>query len=148
MKFPTKFSRWKGAAPAGSITLGTDTTPSAAPSASADNVLFSRFSSINGWPCCRIPVVYRGPALAPNLPASMYFWEESTGAWYKIGSGTLKPNEVTFFDVVALLDNPNAGNPATGYSPGSIAQMLIVSDNAGPNGEYQFAMAPDLTTTP
>ena len=145
MRFPVTFNRYISTIPAGGIALGGDSSlPAGAPNVSQDNVLSSRFANINGWPCHRIAVSYKGPSSAKNLPARMFIYEESTCGWYKVGSDvTLKPDTIQFFDVLALLDfhAPN-GEPA-----GSIQAFLQI-DAAGsdPTGTYTFAMAPDLTT--
>jgi hypothetical protein len=107
-----------------------------------DNLMVSRFSNNNGWPCHRVAVTYKGPVAAPSLPATLWFWEEQTEHWYQIGASTnLLLDRVTFFDVVGLLD----GNQMLQPSAGSIAVALIVTDPGGtPAGEYVFAIGPNL----
>lgn len=149
MRFPAKFSRFKGGG--GTPALGSDTVPTG--NVNQDNILYSKFTSINGWPASRVAVVYKAPSGSLALNADMYFFEENIGMWFKITASpvALTPGRVTFFDVVALMDLPNTlkGNDDPAPSSGSIAQMLIVSDpGAAPNGEHIFAMGPDLTTTP
>jgi hypothetical protein len=149
MKFPATFTRYVGTVPAGKIALGADTLPTGRPEATMDNLLASRFNNVNGWPAHRIAVVYNGPESAPALTATMYFYEDSTSAWYQIGAaGTLTSGEVTFFDVIAIMEMPNVSADLANATPGSIAQILIVEAPGGtpPNGAYQFAMATDLTT--
>ena len=145
MRFTSKFSRFKGAPGPG---LGDDTVPTTAPTPGPNaNLMCSRFSNVNGWPCHRIAVTYRGPESAIPLPATMWFWEELTQYWYQIGATVnLNPDAVTFFDVVGLLEGSQA-SPDVNPTAGSIAALLIVDDPGGaPNGEHIFAMGPDLTT--
>ena len=148
MRFPVAFTRWVGTAPAGGVALGSDTLPTTAPKATMDNLLASRFQNINGWPCHRIAVTYKGPTGAIALTARMYFWEDETQAWYQVGGQvTMQPSQVSFFDVIALLEMPNTEANLQNATPGSISQILIVDDVGGsPPGEYQFAIGPDLTT--
>jgi hypothetical protein len=147
MKFPASFIRYVGTVPEGGTALGADTLPAARPNATMDNLLASRFQNINGWPCHRIAVVYTGPEGAPDLTASMYFYEDTTEAWYQIGaSQSMTPGTVTFFDVVAILEMANTEQNLQNATPGSISQLLIVQASGSVAGEYQFAMAPDLTT--
>jgi hypothetical protein len=157
VRFPMSFTRYKPAAGA-QIALGGDTTPTGPPNVAKANelnggnpILLSRFTSINGWPCSRVAVTYATTAATPvGLPATLWLWEERTGAWYQIGASvTLQPNQVNFFDSVGLLDMPMATKDNDGSSgEGSIAAYLLVTDpGAGANnGVYTFAMAPDLTT--
>jgi hypothetical protein len=149
MKFPASFTRYVGTVPAGKTALGADTLPTARPAATMDNLLASKFNNINGWPAHRVAVVYNGPAGAPNLTATMYFYEDATAAWYQIGAaGTLVSGQVTFFDVIAIMEMPNTSADLANATPGSIAQVLIVAAPGGspPSGPYEFAMATDLTT--
>ncbi len=149
MRFPTKFVRYVGTPPAGDKALGSDSTPTGKPSSQLDNVLFSRFQNVNGWPVHRIACTYEGPTSAPSVVARMFFYEDATGAWYKIGGDvTMAPGTVSFFDVVALLDMPNTGANLQDAMAGSVAQFLQVDWPAGSpaSGAYTFALAPDLTT--
>lgn len=156
MRFPTVFTRVKPAAPPAK-TLGGDvlpvdgSTPRAPNPTLDDNVLFSRFVSVNGWPAYRVAVTYQyvGAGSAIALPAVMAFYESTTNAWYQIGaSQNMQPGQVTFFDCVSLLDTPHVGtSDLVGVGAGSIGQVLIVSDpGSAPNGTYKFALAPDLTS--
>lgn len=151
MKFPTKFVRYVGTAPAGGKTLGSDSLPSGKASpVTNDNLLSSRFSNINGWPVQRIAVTYDGPESAPDVTATMYFYEDATEQWYQIGAAdvSMSPGTVTFFDVIALLDQPNTIANLDQAMAGSISQILICNLPSGspPDGAYTFAMAPDLTS--
>jgi len=155
MRFPCSFKRYVTTVPAGGKVLGADAVPTTAPTTSMDNVLFSRFANINGWPVHRVAILYTGPVGALNLPAQPYMWDDATQAWHAIGAAaTLKPNVVTFVDVVALLDLPHASSAEGGVlegppNSGSIAQALVISSGgADPGGTYTFAMGPDLTTFP
>ncbi|GAC1475526.1 MAG: hypothetical protein PVSMB8_00040 [Vulcanimicrobiaceae bacterium] len=161
MRFPTMFRRWKGAGNPGLTVLGADVVPVDASSVQIppneqklDNVMSSRFVSINGWPTHRIALVYKyiGGGGAIALPTTMWFWEEQTRRWYQIGaSQNVTVDRVFFFDVVALLDRSKAGPDASSLESleGSISQLVLATDpGAAPDGEHQFAVAPDLTTTP
>ena len=151
MKFPVKFSRFKGAAPAGSIALGSDAAPTTQlPAATMDNLLSCRFNNINGWPIHRVAVVYRPPSGALALTAQMWFWESNIGRWFAVGDAkALAANAVTFFDVIGLGDMPATDTSGNTNTMGSIAQVLVVTDpGAAPDGEHIIALAPDLTTAP
>lgn len=145
MRFVNKFSRFKGGpTPA----LGSDTVPTTGPTPGPNaNLMSSRFSNINGWPCHRVAVTYKGPVGAIPLPATLWFWEELTQHWYQIGASTnLTPDAVTFFDIVGLLEGSQA-SPDVNPTSGSISALLIVTDPGGaPAGEFVFAMGADLTT--
>lgn len=148
MRFPTKFSRYDTVIPAGGIALGADTVPTVHPSPNTmSNLMVSRFANINGYPCHRIAVTYKGPAGAPALPATLWFWEEQTEHWYQIGgSVSLLRDRVSFFDVVGLLDGSQTSGEILMPTAGSIAVLLIVEDPGGtPAGEFVFAVGPDLT---
>jgi len=150
VRFPMKFSRWVAPVPPGQIALGADVVPVGQhPSSNTmGNLMVSRFANINGWPCHRVAVTYKGPIGAPALPATLWFWEELTQHWYQIGATVnLALDKVTFFDVVGLLDGPNSQGEILNPTAGSIAVLLLVTDPGGtPAGEYTLAMAPDLTT--
>ncbi len=148
MKFPASFTRYVGTVPEGGVALGADTLPTGRPLATMDNLLASRFQNINGWPCHRVAVTYVGPAGAPTLSASMYFYEDTTETWYLIGAPvTLTSGTVAFFDVIAILEMANTEASLANATPGSISQLLIVSASGTiVDGAYLFAMAPDLTT--
>lgn len=150
MRFPKSFSRFKGTVPAGAIALGGDGAAPTAPPGSYDNVMVSRFSNTNGWPCHRVAVVYKAPSGVLALSATMWFWEDNLQAWFQIGDPqNLTPGKVAFFDVVALLDVPHVAADMNSVTAGSIAQALVVADSGGaPNGEHKFAVGPDLTTSP
>ena len=149
MKFPRTFTRYVGTLPADGIAIGSDTTPTGPLTSQPDNVLFSRFSNINGWPVHRIAVVYSGPAGAPSVVARGLMYEDSTGAWYQIGADvTMQPGRVSFFDIVALLEMPNVQANLDQATSGSVSFFLQVDAPVGgsSNGAYMFAMGPDLTT--
>ena len=149
MKFPQSFVRYVGTVPAGASALGSDTTPAAKAPAGEDNVLVSRFSNINGWPIQRIAVTYKGPTGAPSVTARMFFYEDGTQAWYKVGADVvMAPGTVSFFDVVALLELPNTRANMAQSSSGSVSQFLQVDLPTGSPaaGPYTFAMGPDLTS--
>jgi hypothetical protein len=151
MKFPASFTRWVGTAPAGGKALGTAdaTLPTGRASAELDNCLFAKFSNINGWPVQRIAVTYAGPALAPTVTARMWFYEDSTGQWYKVGADVMMaPSTVSFFDVIAILEMSNTLAQLDQATSGSVAQFLQVDLPGGSpaDGAYVFAMAPDLTS--
>ena len=150
MRFPRSFTRYVGAVPAGGVALGGDSSlPAGRASAAKDNVLFSRFQNVNGWPCHRIACTYRGPGGAPSAVARVFFYEDSTAAWYQVGADvTMPPGKVSFFDCIAILEMANTSQNLQDATPGSSALLLQVDLPTGtpPNGAYVFALAPDLTT--
>ena len=149
MRFPRTFTRYVGTPPTGGAALGSDTVPTGPLTSQPDNVLYSRFSNVNGWPVHRIAVTYAGPALAPSVVARGFFFEDSTQQWYKVGADvTMAPGTVSFFDVVAILEMPNTQANIAMATPGSLSFFLQVDLPAGSpaSGAYVFALAPDLTT--
>jgi hypothetical protein len=156
MQFPCVFQRptttWSA----------TDTLP-AAPAQSAtggDNILQPRRTDSNGMPPQKIAVGGMGPTGGPaTFTANLYFFETSTGQWWKIGSGititmgvaggVATLGTITYVDAFAVMDSPvntaNAMNPA----PGSPPYCLIVTNpGALTAGTYTFWMAPVYTTNP
>ncbi len=160
MKFPTAFTRYKGTVPAGAKALGADTTlPVGRAGASTDNVLSSRFVSINGWPVTRVAVAakYTGVGSPIALDAWMYFYEDNLGLWIPtqaaatpVTPGTAAaPKPVVFFDVITLTDLPHVKGDLDAVTPGSISQILVVADAGGaPDGQYDFVIGADLTQKP
>jgi len=122
-----------------------DAPPTGAPSQSQDNVLFASHISNAGNPVKRVAVSYRGPALAPNLDAQLWLWDDVTEAWYALtGAVSMAANRIALFDVVALSD-PFQGGGEVKSTAGSLAAILIVQTTGGaPAGEYVFSMGPDL----
>lgn len=151
MKFPCFFTRYQNV-PGKTNTLGADVLPVAGgnpipANASNDNCLFARFQNINAWPFHRVAVVYKPPSGTAALNSSLYFFEDNLDLWVKIGTVSLTPNTVVFYDAIVLLDTPNAGALSQGGAPtsGSAAYILIVDATGAPDGVHQFAMAPDVT---
>lgn len=150
MRFPVHFTRFKGAA---GTALGSDTLPSGRALVKADNLLASTKVSINGWPISRLVFAakYTGGGAAAKLPVSMFVFEDELNMWLPLpGSDTgitpgttAAPLPPIFFDVMALNDLP-----ITGGESGSCSFLAVVSDNASGNGQYDFAMATELTTKP
>ncbi len=148
MRFPTLFKRTD-------TTIGTDTVPVGPPNPSSmDNLLTSKFSNINGWPCSRIVVACTAPATASVMNSSLYFWEDGLQAWFALNSAAVALTPTTsaatgflaYFDIVSLLDLPNTQVNLTAPGSGSISVALVVSaPTTKPVGNYTFAMAPDLT---
>jgi len=151
MRMHKKFSRFKGAAPPDGVALGADgaagVPPTVAPNQNISNILIASFSTSSGFPVHRIAVTYKGPALAVALQAQVWLYDDLTEAWYEVGAPVnIEPNRVNFFDVVALAE-PNAVLNL-GATAGSISALLVVQDGVTPDGEYVFAIAPDLTVLP
>jgi hypothetical protein len=157
MRFPTIFSRYKVTVPTGGKLLGSDAVPAngTPPASSLDNLLVSKASDKNGWPVHRVAVLYHfiptaGNAAGADLTFDMYFYEDATAAWYKITSAAvpLKDGVVAFCDVISINDPPPTQANMEKANAGGIQQVLIVHDNAGADGRYDFAIAADLTTFP
>lgn len=151
MRMPVMFKRFLGGpTPA----LGSDgaagVPPTASPNPQAqDNVLSTKFYSNQGWPTHRIAVGYLGPAAAPTLPAQLWVYDFKSAAWYAVGAPlNLVVNQMNYFDVVALLDAPPTSSDQNTTTAGGVEAMLVVQNNAGPNGTYTFTMGADLTTLP
>lgn len=154
MRFPTAFSRFKGTVPDGKIELGSegavDDPPTSPPNPNQDNALASKFYSNQGWPAHRIAVGYKGPPGSIPLDAQVWVYDTKTEAWYAVGdAGTVKPNQITYFDVVALLDMPTTATSLDSPTQGSLSVLLVIQGDAGaPDGEHVFAFGADLTVLP
>ena len=168
MRFPTKFTRYKGGSPpAGSIFFGADVLPvdingvQANPNVTADNVLLASMKNIDGWPPKRIAVACR--YWGPNDPSVlaltgiMYFFDSNLGLWIAMqaaglaiqpGKGDTLAHQplVQFFDVVNISNQPSNGPNQQTAGAGSIAVCLIVTDPGGATvvGQYDFVMAASI----
>jgi hypothetical protein len=161
MHMHKKFSRWKGA---GGTALGSDVVPGApvygvsAPvmvgGDELDNVLAHRFLDVNGWPAHRIAVAmnYKGIGTPVALPAQLYVYDSLTQRWFALGPVTnLEDGKISFFDTLGISQRAKSADAASlaDMTAGGELVMLVVNDTnpaAAPAGEYEFAMAADLTT--
>jgi len=158
MKFPVKFSRYKGGS-AGQPVLGSDTIPTTKPG-TQDNFAPLRSVSKNGWPTKRVALAaafFGSAATPPALNVSAYVWDDALGFWILCtGSATsitpgnttsnpVTPTVPTFFDVPCLGDSaPTYSNIQSGTDLGTLGVLFIVSDNTAANGEYRFVVGPVL----
>jgi len=150
MHFPCKFSRWKGAgAPADAIVLGSDVAPTAYADLRRDSVLNYRPANASGFPAQRVAIVYSPPSGSTSLIATLYAYEANTGKWYRVGpaSFTLTPGKITYVDALGLLEPPATQANIANASPSGVQMCIVVADNAAPDGEHVFALAPDITNT-
>lgn len=164
MRMHSKFSRWKNGA-VGTTALGSDAVPGApvyatsapvpvASDGTLDNAMSHRFLDANGWPAHRVAVVlnYKGVGTPVALPATLYVYDSLTQRWYQLGPTTdLVDGKVTFFDTLGISQRGPADSTqdVADMTPGAEQLLLIVNDTStasAPNGEYQIAWAPDLTT--
>lgn len=166
MKFPCTFTRWVGAAPSGSKVLGSDILPVDAASnptkaqASSDNLLSSRVVSINGWPLQRIAFVgrYIGGGTPVAGSVQVFTFEDNLGIWlplqcsagasptYTCGATVATQAGPIFFDAMTLIDLPHAAADLNSVNPGTAQFVAIVgAGTSPPNGQYIFAMGPELT---
>jgi len=123
------------------------------PADTVDNVLIAPYFSDQGWPAHRVAVTYMTDAVAPiSLNAQLWLYDHETDHWYKQGTamaGNLLVDQVTFFDVVAIVSSKMRKADLATPTQGCIEAMLIVKDpGVAPNGVYTFGMAADLTTLP
>lgn len=143
MRFWTVFSRWVGP---GGPPLGGDTPPSGIPN-SQDNLLLGDKSLTyrETGQTHRVAVAYAGSG---QISADLYIYEEATASWYKISASpvVLPANTITFFDVAVPLSTAERIQGDT-TKPGGELQCVLVPYNPGglANGEYKFAMAPNLS---
>lgn len=149
MRFTTKFTRRVGGTTAFPI-LGSDATP-VGPPPQRDNIMDQVFSNISGWPAHRLVVGYKyeGVLVPLNLPASLYLWEDETEAWYLVpqpAAVLLKPGQLSFFDIVGLLNPPQLGAGSNGSAGALNAYLKVSAAGADPAGLYTFPMASDLTS--
>ena len=148
MRFPCSFVRYVGATPSGGTSLGGDATPTGPLTQQLDNVLYSRFSNINGWPIHRIALAYSGSSGVLSTKARIFLYEDSTAQWYQVGADvTIAPGFISYFDVCALLEIPNTQANLVQATSGSVQVFIQVDKPSGaPDGTYSVAVAPDLTT--
>lgn len=153
MRFTKKFSRRVGADGSEPV-LGSDEVPKTQPS-TRDAEYSQVFMNIQGWPAHRLAVAckFEGEGSAPPVEADLYVWEDTTEAWYRIPQPAkvlLTPGEISFFDVVGLVNPPHVGGrDDLGASAGHLQAFLLVRspEKSDPKlkGRYTFAMASDLT---
>lgn len=136
--------------------------PTAEPAANADNALSVKSTSDQGGFPQRIAVLYGyvGAGAAPALTATMYFLEETTGLWFVVGqpATALAAGGVTWFDVMSIPHGaPFGGGASPGQTPDQTLYagrssagryLLVVAKVGNVAGQYYFAMAPVLTTSP
>lgn len=151
MKFPMTFTRYKGSVPAGAIALASDAIPTTPPNpATMSNLFTAPFVSKNGWPVCRIGIVYNPPSGSTNLAVDVYLYEENLGIWFRANATSpivLPPKVATYCDIPAPIEPAPTTANLSSVGVGSLTALLIVTDpNAAPNGAHQFAVCADLTT--
>lgn len=166
MRFPVKFTRWKGTAPAGGVVFGADALPvdvngvQSIANINQDNVLNASMKNIDGWPPKRIAVACRyigaNDPSALALTGIMYFFDSNLGLWVAMQSAgvSIQPGKgdtlahqpiVAFFDVVNISNQPSNSSNQQSAGSGSIAVCLIVTDpGAAVAGEYDFVMAASI----
>ncbi len=168
MKFPIKFTRIKPST-TGFITLGSDALPVDSDGnprpgnmLTDDNYISSRPSNINGWPLMRLAVACKytgaGSPGSTNLPATVFFFESNLQCWVALASSnshiiessisTTTGPALQFYDVVPLIDLPHVTANLDSIDSGTVGQLLLVSDNSAPNGQYDFIMGYDITSKP
>jgi hypothetical protein len=163
MKFPCSFSRFVGG---GGKALGSDALPVDAASnpakaqANSDILLSSRVISINGWPLQRIAFVgrYIGAGAPVAGSVQVYTFEDNLGLWiplacsagasptYTCGNNVANQAGPIFFDAMTLIDFPHVSSDLGAVNPGTAQFIVIVgAGTSPPNGQYIFAMGPELT---
>lgn len=149
MKFNKQFFRRKGAG-AGTV-IGTDgaanAVPSEPPNTSRDNILSIKPFSNSGWPCHRVAIGYGSPsgAVGTDLPCELWIFDHLSERWYRVDAKNLVLNRITFFDIVALIDQATTLATLGEPSSGAIEMFIKVLDNATPDGLYVFTVGADLT---
>lgn len=155
MRFHHKFSRFKGAVPAGEIALGVDVDPTTlgldagATARAQTNVFQARFANTNGWPSHRIAVGYKPPSGALALVATAYLYDVLSGYWFRVdvAGASLVANAITYFDFVSVPELPaTLQNLDQGVGNAADFYLLVTDPGAAPAGEHLFTLAPDLTT--
>jgi len=161
MKFPFQFQRQKGGSPAGTPALGSDNKTGVSGSVpkdgadsggatKQDNFYSSKIFASVGWPVHRVAVTYTTDAATPvSLNARMYLFLDNTQSWYQLGAQVaLAVNQVSFFDVLAVMEMATTSKDLLNMSPGAPRLQLVVDDPGATahDGLYTFCMAPDLTT--
>lgn len=161
MRFPTVFTLADTAIP--------DTAPTGKPDFKNDaRILACRIQNTNGHPPQRIVVLasYIGAATPSDIPCDLYFYEDSTGTWYKMNAAPVNvhptvrtadsanPSQygvIAYFDCPVLMDLPNTSSQAAqSPSPGAINCLLVVGTPTPTKaaGQYTFAVAADMSVSP
>jgi hypothetical protein len=157
VRFPVSFQRQKGVGGSTLPAIGSDAVPTKAPVANTptnpnSNVMACKIRDVNGWPVQRIAVGWTTSAATPTqFNVDMYLWETTSQAWYLMGSLAMNPNQLYFFDTIAVSEptplQSNVNQPGSPAQAGSMNVALVVTDpGAQVNGTFTFVMAPDLTT--
>lgn len=145
MRFPMTFNRVVDGV---ADTLGTDAVPTTRPSASADNQFACKLYNVNGFPLQRLAVGY-----TTNLPnhagkdvtVAVWLWDDTSSAWYQVGSAALKDGTISYFDVPALMDNPQ--RVRDDYANAGSCEVCLVA--AKPGGAdvatYTFICGADVS---
>lgn len=151
MRFPFMFTRYKGTIPANGKGIGSDAVPTTSPPTGQDNVLSHLTANVNGWPTQRIAMVckYTGAGTPSFIAVQAYFWETRTERWYAFGVPVnVMPNgSIAFFDTIGPIEYIGPAQGADMVRPGNEILMFVATDTGGlnPNGQFDFAAAPDLT---
>lgn len=149
MQFNLVFERRKGAG--SGLALGSDGVAGTPPTAKPEgltNVIKIRPVSDQGWPVHRIALGYNpNGAVGPvNLPCELWIYDRKSNSWFQIeATKNIIPNRITFFDVVALLNNPITQASLSDGGAGTAEVFVRISDNSAPDALYIFAVGADLT---
>lgn len=158
MRFPCKFSFYVGSGgPTETVTTAlpaTFTPPTQPPSKKDSQQLVCKPISAQGWPVHRTVIAYKfeGSDPAPDVDCDVYFYEDSTKAWYKLNASTLtlKNGHLTWTDLASVIEAALTQQSLDNgtYSPGAIELYFDVKVAAlsQVDGLYHFAAGMDLTT--
>lgn len=178
MQFPVVFSRFVGGtqpALGGDSVPKCDTVPQAnaatgtnsGANGPGDNTFSCQRMNLAGWPPQRIAIGcrYIGAATPVAVPVDVYLYDSASGGWFKLNASPISvtptittakgvvPTSVgtiVYADIPAMMDKPPTLANLGDANAMGIWVMVIpaVTGNAANNGEYRFAVAGDMSSSP
>lgn len=155
MRFPGKFTRYIGASsPDPTVTVllpAALVAPMGKPKPNTDTQVSTRPYNFQGWPGHRVALAYTyiGVGPAPLIDTDVYFWEDSTEAWYRLNGSTpivLTTGEMNWSDLASIVEKATV-NADPNNSVGSIDLAIVVACAVPPDGLFKFAFGVDLTSS-
>lgn len=140
MRFPVLFTRRKGAGEGAA--LGSDAAPTGHPKARAmpDNVAsLQHFATAH--PAKSIAIAYRPPSGNVALPCTAYVYDETSGAWFAVGSANLAANAITTIEIPTLVERAPLPHELGGPPAHHHVVALVVTDpGTAPDGVHTLAV--------
>ena len=114
----------------------------------ASSAFACRAVSSEGFPVQRIVVGCAAPrdgsAHRRRFVVYAEFLEDETGCWFELGSVTIGPGELGYFDLPVMMSSASAGRHDVGEITISL-RFCPVEDDL-PDGEHVFAVGADISS--